>query len=152
MRGRKPKPQKEKRILDFPGKRKPRRSRSSKKATVCPRGLTQEARKVWEEVAPAVLDLQTCDRAQLADYCTLVARLHYLERKIMKEGYLVNAYSSSKNPVKKKNPLLQIAREYRSAMQRWASEFGLTPVSRQRLGLEPAMPEDDDVLDGNWEG
>lgn len=131
MRGRKPKPIAEKKLLDFPGKRKPKtvsRSGSLKK----PKSLSGRAAELWDEIEPQLIGIHQRHSIPFADFCRCVQRMETLEKEVEAEGFTVpGAHGDDK-----KNPKLQTLREYRNAVQRWASEFGLTPCSQARLGSE----------------
>jgi len=143
MKGRKPKSFSEKKILGFPGKRKSKPPPKSEKV-VAPSYLNSQAKRIFERTAPSVLGMKAAHVDQLADYCRLMARLINQERLIDKEGVLTSG--QKKNRVK--NPRLQIIREYRLAIQRWAGEFGLTPIGAMRLGDKFDIGVNDDgVLD-----
>jgi len=140
MKGRKPKSHKEKKILGFPGKRAERKPPKSDKVKA-PSYLNSQAKRIFDRLAPKVIGMKAAHVDQLADYARLMARLRNQERLIDKEGILRPGYRGGKV----KNPRLQIVREYRLAIQRWAAEFGLTPAGAMRLG---AKPEDEPYTDG----
>ncbi len=143
-KGRKPKSHKEKKILGFPGKRAERKPPKSEKVKA-PSYLSATAKRIFDRTAPGVIGMKAAHVDQLADYCRLMARLINQERLIDNEGILRPGYRGGKV----KNPRLQIVREYRLAIQRWAGEFGLTPVGAMRLGAKAEGDEDPDdgVLD-----
>lgn len=143
MRGPKPKPYKEKKILGFPGKRKLWKAPKSERVKP-PSYLTATAKKIFERIAPDVIGMKLAHVDQLADYCRCLARLISIERQITREGIM----RKGARKAKVKNPRLQIAREYRLAIQRWAGEFGLTPIGAMRLGDKPdEAGQDDGILD-----
>ncbi len=143
MKGRKPKSHAEKKILGFPGHHKQRKAPKSDKVKA-PSYLNSQAKRIFGRTAPQVIGMKATHVDQLADYCRLMARLINQERKIDKEGILIPGYRGRRV----KNPRLQIIREYRAAIQRWAGEFGLTPIGAMRLGAKPDDGgEDDGILD-----
>jgi len=143
MKGRKPKSHAEKKILGFPGHHKHRKAPKSDKVKA-PSYLNSQAKRIFGRTAPQVIGMKATHVDQLADYCRLMARLINQERKIDKEGILIPSYRGRRV----KNPRLQIIREYRAAIRRWAGEFGLTPIGAMRLGAKPGEDEDpDDILD-----
>jgi len=143
MKGRKPKSHGEKKILGFPGHHKQRKAPKSDKVKA-PSYLNSQAKRIFGRTAPQVIGMKATHVDQLADYCRLMARLINQERLIDREGILVGGYRGRKV----KNPRLQIIREYRAAIQRWAGEFGLTPIGAMRLGAKPGEDADqDDILD-----
>jgi P27 family predicted phage terminase small subunit len=56
-------------------------------------------------------------------------RLNQAERHIEKHGLLIKGVKG--NQVK--NPAAQLARSYRISVQRWFTNFGLTPADRSRI-------------------
>ena len=142
MKGRKPKSHAEKKILGFPGHHKLRKAPKSEKVKA-PSYLNSQAKRIFDRMAPRVIGMKATHVDQLADYCRLMARLINQERKIDKEGILIPSYRGRRV----KNPRLQIIREYRAAIQRWAGEFGLTPIGAMRLGAKSEEDEPDDILD-----
>lgn len=86
-------------------------------------------------------DLSELDQAGLADYCLCRIRLEQCEADITQRGILVGGQRGLV-----KNPSLQLARQYRSAMAKWVELFGLAPLSRQRISVPP--PEVNDDPDG----
>ncbi len=141
MKGPPPKPPKEKKILGFPGKQKLRKAPKSDKVKP-PSYLSAKAKKLFKETAPNIIGMKQEHAAQLADYCHCLTRLISIERQITNEGIMKKGRMPG---TKVKNPRLQIAREYRQAIQRWAEVFGLTPIGAMRLG---AKPDDEDPDDG----
>ena len=141
MKGPHPKSHKEKKILGFPGKRKPRKAPKADKVKP-PSYLSAKAKKLFKETAPKIIGMKQEHAAQLADYCHCLTRLISIERQITNEGIMKKGRMPG---TKVKNPRLQIAREYRQAIQRWAEVFGLTPIGAMRLG---AKPDDEDPDDG----
>jgi len=143
MQGRKLKSHAEKKILGFPGKRFERKAPKSE-TVKAPSYLSATAKKIFDRTAPGVMGMKVAHVDQLADYCQCLARLIAVEKKITREGIMRKG--QKKNMVK--NPLLQISREYRAAVQRWAAEFGLTPAGAMRLGAKlDDGPDSDGILD-----
>lgn len=90
------------------------------------------------ELLSARGDLSELDQAALADYCLCRVRLEECERLIAEQGVLVRGQRGLV-----KNPALQIARQYRAALQKWSDLFGLTPASRGKINI-PRQEIDDD--------
>jgi P27 family predicted phage terminase small subunit len=106
-----------------------------------PAGLPPEALSEWRrltELLSARGDLSELDQAALADYCLCRIRLEECERLIAEQGVLVRGQRGLV-----KNPALQIARQYRAALQKWSDLFGLTPASRGKINI-PRQEIDDD--------
>lgn len=83
-------------------------------------------------------DLSELDQAGLADYCLCKVRLEQCEEDIGKRGVLIEGQRGFV-----KNPALQIARQYRAALQRWVDFFGLAPAPRGRISVPKSEPADD---------
>lgn len=111
-----------------------------------PPGLPERAQQEWSRVVALLAargDLSELDQAPLGDYCVCAVRLAELEADITKRGVLVKGQRGLV-----KNPSVQISREYRTALARWADALGLTPASRNRMTLpEPASASEDAILD-----
>lgn len=106
-----------------------------------PEALPEEALAEWQRVVRLLRDrgdLSELDQAGLADYCLCRVRLEECERQIAEQGVLIPGQRGLV-----KNPALQIARQYRAAMQKWADLFGLTPASRSRISVPKAEADDD---------
>jgi P27 family predicted phage terminase small subunit len=109
-----------------------------------PKGLPGEALAEWWRVTKLLRergDLSELDQAGLSDYCLCRIRLEQCEADITKRGVLIEGQRGLV-----KNPALQLARQYRSAMAKWVELFGLAPLSRQRISIPP--PEVNDDPDG----
>jgi P27 family predicted phage terminase small subunit len=111
-----------------------------------PAGLPKRAQEEWMRVIALLQkrgDLSELDQAAIADYCRCVAHLETVERDIAKRGVLVAGQRG-----KVKNPSLQIAREYRSALARWTDLLAMNPSSRNRMTFPDASDSsDDEILD-----
>jgi P27 family predicted phage terminase small subunit len=109
-----------------------------------PERLPAEALPEWRRVTKLLRergDLSDLDQAGLADYCLCRLRLEQCEAQITAEGTLIQGQRGMV-----KNPAIQIARQYRSAMAKWVELFGLASLSRQRISVPP--PEVNDDPDG----
>ncbi|MCU1339655.1 MAG: family phage terminase small subunit [Bryobacterales bacterium] len=111
-----------------------------------PPGLPARAQEEWVRVVDLLQkrgDLSELDQTAIADYTLCLARLDNLEADITARGELIDGERG-----KVKNPSIQLAREYRASLMKWADALGLTPASRSRMTLpEPGATEDDDLLD-----
>jgi P27 family predicted phage terminase small subunit len=108
--------------------------------------LTAEAKRIWETLVPqlAALDLISgMDEGNLAVYCESYARWQHCQAVIEREGL---TYTSSHGSVIAR-PEVAIGNRALVAMQRLATEFGLTPNARGRMVLLK-RPVDDDTLGG----
>jgi P27 family predicted phage terminase small subunit len=96
-----------------------------------PAWLSKQDAKVWDELAPFARGVKSGDSAGFADLCVCVRRVRQLEKRLDREGMILK----SKQTGTRKNPASQILREYRTAIQRWLPEYGLTPSSGTKIGL-----------------
>jgi P27 family predicted phage terminase small subunit len=106
-----------------------------------PAALPEEALPEWRRVVKLLSDrgdLSELDQAGLADYCLCRLRLAECEELIGRDGALVPGQRGLV-----KNPAIQIARQYRSALAKWAELFGLTPASRSRISTPKPEVDDD---------
>lgn len=82
------------------------------------------------------------DRAALAMYCQVWGRWVEAERKLAKEGLVLNSDKGNLY----QNPWLHVANKAWEQMRKILVEFGLTPSSRARLSVgagdrEPSLAE-----------
>ncbi len=147
-RGRKPKPPEIKKLTGNAGKRKiPEYEVVAPQGVPdCPSHLTGEAQLEWDRISAELgrLDLlHTTDRAALAAYCVCYARWVDAEKRLAKFGYVIK--TSNGNVVQ--SPFLSIANKSLELMHKFLTEFGLTPVSRLRIGGKSKSGDDfDDFL------
>lgn len=99
-----------------------------------PAGLGQAEAKEWRRLVHLLtqppLTISERDEMALEDLARCICRLREAEADITARGLtLVNRRGVVRNPS------LLTAKEYRAAIQQWASKFGLTPDGRQRLSL-----------------
>jgi len=110
---------------------------------VCPAYLKGVARQEWKRVAEELYRiglLTRGDHAALEGYCVNYARWVDAEKKLAK----LSKASSDKMPYLYKtsngnlimNPILSVAKQAMEMMHKFATEFGMTPASRARLGGE----------------
>jgi P27 family predicted phage terminase small subunit len=86
---------------------------------------------VWDELAPLMKGVKSADSVAFADLCVCVSRVRELEELVQKEGLILTDGAGGR----RKHPALQVVREYRLSIQRWAGEFGLTPSSGTKIEL-----------------
>ncbi len=106
-----------------------------------PASLPPAALNEWERLTRLLSargDLSELDQAALADYCLCRVRLEECERQIAEQGVLIHGQRGLV-----KNPALQIARQYRAALQKWSDLFGLTPASRGKINIPKQEIHDD---------
>jgi P27 family predicted phage terminase small subunit len=110
----------------------------------CPKHLKGEARREWTRQVKhlyALGCLAAQDRAALAVYCSLWARVVEGEEKLAEPGVSLVYKNSSGNYVK--NPWVAIVADAAREMRMMAAEFGFTPASRSRISVEPAKRDDE---------
>lgn len=105
-----------------------------------PTWLSREAKAEWRRVAPALerLDLvKPEDRATLAGYCQVWARLVAAYQDINKNGLTVRNESTRKDGTSSvwwtKNPAVQVAEQCETRLLQYAGQFGLTPAAERNV-------------------
>ncbi len=148
MRGRRPKPTELKVIDGNPGKRRlPKQSAADGIEPEPPVELDDLARAEWDYIVPllkAAGVLSSLDRAALAVYCAAFGRWRRAELLIKaaaeqsphQGGLLTKAGTGAIKP----HPLVAISAAAARDVVRLAAEFGLSPVARSRLRLDPNKP------------
>jgi P27 family predicted phage terminase small subunit len=102
----------------------------------CPPHLDDEARAEWDRIAPKLLGLNLLsdlDRSALAAYCQTYSRWVKAEKIIKQSGEIVRAKGTGNLYP---NPYLAVANRALKQMKEFLVEFGMTPSSRVRLGVE----------------
>jgi P27 family predicted phage terminase small subunit len=98
----------------------------------------ERATSEWERVVPVLLKsvgLGNPDFSTVVDYCVCVARLEWCERRLSREGLVIQgAHGMSKNP------LTTVATQYRTQLKTYIRELGLSPSARTGV---PARKDDD---------
>ncbi len=141
MKGRKPKPYLVKAAAGNPGKRKLQPGvQPAATPFDPPMPLEGAAAEEWRRVVSEATWLRAPEAAAIADRCLCWARLLEAEADIAERGFIVRTRNG-----KVKNPSVQIAREYRKAIQAYDAALGLTTIARERLS--PAKPEGGDALE-----
>ena len=145
-----------------PGKRRLLAEPEPLIAKTCPEPppfITGYAADEWWTVAPSLHGLgllSVIDVASLAAYCyaygqwrlAAEALARMADRDEQMHGLLVKTVDGNA----RRNPLVKIAADAAEDMLRFAGEFGLTPIARQRLGAAgyaPSAPSKFDGLIGN---
>ena len=142
-RGRKPKPAHLKLIDGNPGKRAidpPPKTRPSK--PTCPSWLPPAAKKAWRRIVPHLDDigvLHKIDREKLTLLATVIGQFEDITRSIADTGYTVP--NREGHPVR--NPLLIEQRQLARLIASIGSDFGLDPVSRERLAVPEGLGDVD---------
>jgi P27 family predicted phage terminase small subunit len=105
--------------------------------------LPPEAKAEWKRVAPELARLSllsVLDTELLASYCLSYALWCQASKAVEELGLTYT--SANGNP--RTRPEVAIASAAAKQMVEFAREFGLTPASRTRLSVTPALPNDDD--------
>lgn len=107
-----------------------------------PAFLAGPAREMWDQVVAELQRLQLLkpiDRAALTALCLTWERLCEAQRIVERDGMVID---TEKGPVK--NPAVMILEAASKELRAWSSEFGLTPSSEGRLGIQVPDDADDD--------
>lgn len=138
-RGRKPKPTAQKVLEGNPGKRRltvgePRPGASQVRRM--PRGLSPRAQELWHRLADDMADLGMFSDVDIPAFMLMAE--HYAVARaalaiVTEDGMTV----VDENGLARKHPLLQVFRDNSTAFRAYATEFGMTPSSRARLGARP---------------
>ena len=144
MPGRKPKPTALRELAGNVGHRALNKHEPKPTGTPsCPPHLDSGAKKEWKRVSKELTTLgllTTVDRAALAAYCAAYSRWAAAELSIQKFGAVIK---SPKSGFPIQNPYVSVSNTALDLMRKFASEFGMTPVSRTRLSVEPQGGEQD---------
>jgi P27 family predicted phage terminase small subunit len=100
-----------------------------------------EAKAEWERVGPELLRLKlltVLDTPVFAAYCEAYATWVLAERLLAEAGGKLTITTARGNEVP--HPLLRIANYAAADMLKFGSEFGMTPASRSRLGIDSEPP------------
>ena len=108
----------------------------------CPQWLGERAKAEWKRVAPELHRtgrLTALDVAALSGYCQCHGMYQQCLETIANEGIsLINARGAHV-----KHPLLSVAQASRRDMLMFAREFGITPLSRDRVAMPDETPPGD---------
>lgn len=132
--GTKPKPSSMKILEGNRGKRPLNKDEPEPKGIMpqCPEHLDEGAKREWDNIVPMLskLGLLTeVDGTALAIYCQAYSTWVEAVERIQKTGMIVKAPSGY--PIQ--NPYLAIANKAVEQMNRFLTEFGMTPSSRSRI-------------------
>jgi P27 family predicted phage terminase small subunit len=139
MRGRKPKPTRQKRLEGNPGKRRMPTDEPTPPATPAPLltapvelQANARARAEWDRLAPMLYRIRlatNADRSALVALCLEWARYLDATERIATLGLIIPTPSGYPMP----NPYLAIATKALASCTKLWPELGLTPSSRSRL-------------------
>jgi P27 family predicted phage terminase small subunit len=108
---------------------------------ICPDFLSDYAKEEWAAVIPILEEmgvLAVCDKAGLAVYCDAYG----LFRKACEDAKNEPLTITTKTGNVIQNPIIGTKNAARDAMFKAATEFGLTPSSRARLGGKREASDD----------
>lgn len=162
MRGRKPKPTAQQIAAGDPRKhgvhKLQERLAAEPKAESgyppCPEHLTGRAREAWEFLAEQIAAMgidKRPDAMMLEGACVNYARAVMADQQIAMEGItvtesVVDPESGEVTVLKiKANPAVAISNAAWRQLRAFASEFGLSPVSRTRLTIEKPVTAEQDL-------
>jgi len=117
----------------------------------CPGDLPEEAKRFWRATAPGLLKLGVLtplDRAAFTGLCLSYSAMKQASADLDKIGSIVPDRGDSW----KKNPAHSMYKANAELFLRFCVQFGLSPLSRQRVDSDPAAGEQDDfdkVLNGD---
>lgn len=125
---------------DSAGRPVPKAPQFKRLAPNPPTWLSREAKAEWRRVVPGLerLDLVKAeDRASLAAYCEVWARLYAATKAIHKDGLVVRNTSVRKDGTESvwftKNPAVAIAEQAETRLRQYANDFGLTPAGERNV-------------------
>ena len=115
----------------------------------CPGDLPDEAARFWRTTAPKLLKmgvLTDLDRAAFTGLCLSYAAMRQAAIDLDRIGSLVPDRGDSW----KRNPAHSIYKANAELFLRFCTQFGLSPLSRQRVDSDPAGEQDEfeRILDG----
>ena len=105
-----------------------------------PLELVGEEREEWDRVLPALQGTRVItapDLGTLALYCVAFGRVRRVHRAMKKRKFVIDGGGGI-------DPLERLLQQWAAAAIKYGAEFGLTPSSRVRLGIE--RPKDEDAL------
>ncbi len=146
-RGTKPKPTAKKKLQGNPGRRPlPTAEPEFSGTTTPPKWLSNRAKTEWRRLASRlelIGILTPGDRAAFATYCAAYARMVEAENFLASPAAGGSLKYLTSTGALKAWPEIAIANQAADCMRKFLIEFGLTPSSRTRLGVEPPKKESD---------
>lgn len=107
-----------------------------------PSFLGVEARAEWERVVPELTRLRMLSRVttgSLTNYCEQWEMFVNATKTLHDEGFL---YMAKQGLIP--HPAVNVQRQAGAEMRRWATEYGLTPASEQKVRAHEPESSDDD--------
>lgn len=115
-----------------------------------PTWLDREAKAEWKRVVPELERLRLLSRvtrSSLVAYCETWSLFVAATRAVHEDGLTVENHATRKDGTESTwitaNPAVTIQRNASSELRRWATEYGLTPASEQKV--KPSDPEAGDT-------
>lgn len=107
-----------------------------------PKDFTPEEREIWRYYAPELARIGLLDNLSLTSFTMLVqllAQHQEVNQRLVREGLTY----TTKRGIPRVNPLVSVEKKLWLSCFVMLKEFGLTPLSRQRLGItyEPPKPQ-----------
>ncbi len=128
-----------------PGKRKLNRGPAYRaKRPRCPANLKGEARRLFRQLAPLLFEnslLNECTLPAFLTLCTVGGMAFEAEKAIQREGFVVKCQRGMRA-----RPEVGIFLRAAAEFRHWCQEFGLTPVSVQRVPTRPRTESLEDLV------
>lgn len=105
----------------------------------CPEWMPATGRELWEELSVRLSEsgvITVLDESALEALCLSYALMRQAAAEMLKEGFTV---TGDKGTIKK-HPAFSIYKSNADTYRRFAEQFGLSPLARQRLDL-PEPPK-----------
>lgn len=107
--------------------------------------VARDAKATWDLLAPTMersMGMVDEQRNSLIDYCICIGRIRQGERRLSREGMIVEGAQG--NMVR--HPMVTVLNQYRAQFRTLTGELGLSPASATRI-KPPENPGDDDPFD-----
>ena len=104
-----------------------------------PADLSTAEQVIWRDLVPGIVRMGTVaavDTPLLKDLVRALGRLDEAERDVDRRGLLIEGERGAV-----KNPVIQVARDYRASVLALSAKFGLSPIDRERLRLTLASAQ-----------
>jgi P27 family predicted phage terminase small subunit len=109
-------------------------------------------REFGESVAPFLIADGLLEHLYLGPFLAMCSSYaHWLEaqERLSKDGFTI----TDNRGVTRKSPFVTIEKNYATSFIKFAEDFGLTPMSRQRLSIpDQEGPSLEDILSKDWSG
>lgn len=118
--------------------RKEREIKPSIENVRCPDWLDNNGKKEWDRIVEDLVSLgllSNIDVSQLAIYCDAYAKYIQATNEINKFGLVIKHTNKSGATNIVTNPYVQIANKYADLVNKYCTEFGMTPSSRAKISI-----------------